>query len=81
MACPYLHTDRTFSIDPLMYICVLYSIFFATPLLFLILYVIFKISEREKEDRLQEEMKRKAREVVWERRSGKDTQAAPVTTM
>ena len=81
MACPYLHTDRTFSIDPLMYIFVLHSIFFSTPLLFLILYVIFKISEREKEAGLQEEMKRKAREVVWERRSGKDTQAAPVTTM
>ena len=80
MACPYLHIDRTFSIDPLVYVFVLYSIFFATPLLFLLLYTIFKTSEREKEDRLQKEMKRKAREVVCESRSNKDTQAAPVTT-
>lgn len=50
--------------DTVSHICVLYGIFLAGPLLFFILYIIFKTSEREKDEIFKEEMKRKAREFV-----------------
>ncbi len=59
-----------FQSDTILYITVLYGIFLAVPLLFYILYIVLKTSEREKEAIFKEEMKRKARTLVWEKVQG-----------
>lgn len=64
-----------------LYIILLYGIFLAVPLLFFVLYIIFKTSEREKDEIFKEEMKRKARELVWERAHGIKSEAVPVIAM
>lgn len=67
-------------IDPILYIIILYSAFLAVPLLFSILYIIFKVSEVEDSKALEGELKRKARELVWEMEHGvvKDKVSAPI---
>lgn len=67
-------------IDPILYVIILYSAFLAVPLLFSILYIIFKVSEVENSKALERELKRKASELVWEVEHGvvKDKVSAPI---
>lgn len=69
------------TIDPVSYILILYGMFLAVTLIFFILFVMFKTSEREKDEIFKEVMKRKAREFVWERAHGVRCEAAPTITM
>lgn len=69
-----------FGVHKVLYIATLYGIFLAVPLLFFIPYTNFKTSEREKEEIFKEELKRKARELVWERAHGIKSEAISVTT-
>jgi di/tricarboxylate transporter len=49
-----------FGTETILYISILYGIFFAVPLLFFVLYIVFKPSERENEEVNKEEIKRSA---------------------
>jgi predicted membrane protein len=56
--------------NTLLYILTLYGILLAVPLLFFVLYIIFKIPEREKDKVFKEETKRKATEFARESAQG-----------
>lgn len=69
-----------FQTDKVLYIAILYGIFLAVPFLFFLLYVIFKTSEREKEAIFKEEMRRKAKVLIWEEKHGVKSVVAPEPT-
>ncbi|KAF2628967.1 hypothetical protein BU25DRAFT_490108 [Macroventuria anomochaeta] len=70
-----------FGMDTILYIAVLYGIFLAIPLLFFILYIIFKTSECEREEIFKEGMKRKARELDWEKKNAVKSETMPMSAM
>jgi hypothetical protein len=67
--------------DTVLHILILYGIFLAVPLLFFILYIMFKTLECEKDKVFKDEMERKAREFVQEMAHGVKSEIAPAITM
>lgn len=67
--------------ETILYITILYGVFLAVPLLFFVLYVLFKTSERKKEKLFREETKRKVRELVWEKENSVRTKMMSVTVV
>lgn len=67
--------------DTVLSILILYGTFLTIPLLFFVLYIIFKTSEREKDEIFKEVTKRKARAFAWEKAQGTKSEAAPAIAM
>ena len=68
-------------IDTVLYIAILYDIFLAVPLLYLVVYIVSKSSEPEKEEVFKEEMKRKTRGLGREKMHSFRSVAMPVAAV